>query len=99
MLFRRKYTMRIVRYRVPVNHVPVDFFADPDGDWEFDALVEAAGFEVTRPGIQVGALADRFADHPEGSAVVAEPEGGPYLAIIECVATANDGAAPSQSAA
>ena len=91
--------MRIVRYRVPVDRVPVDFFADPDGEWEFETLVEAAGFEVSRPGIQIGALADRFADHPEGSAVVAQADGGSYLAIVECIATANDGSAPSRSAA
>ena len=91
--------MRIARYCVPVDRVPVDFFADPDGEWEFESLIEAAGFEATKPGIQIGALADRFADHPEGSAVVAEPSGGSYLAIIECIGTAPDGHVASGSAA
>jgi hypothetical protein len=75
--------MKITRYNLSVDDVPVDFFADPDGSWSFDELVEASGFEPDRPGVCVGALTESFLGHPEGSAVVTEMGRlRPYVAIV-----------------
>lgn len=63
---------RITRYRIAAEQVPVDFFADPDGNWEFSSLVEMAGFNPEHPGASVGALTQPFDGFPEGSAVVTE---------------------------
>ena len=63
---------RITRYRMTPEEVPVDFFADPDGSWEFSSLVEMAGFNPEHPGASVGALTQAFDGFPEGSAVVTE---------------------------
>ncbi len=63
---------RIARYRLTPDQVPVDFFADPDGSWEFASLVEMAGFNPEHPGASVGALAAPFDGYPEGSAVITE---------------------------
>jgi len=76
--------MRIFRYLDDVAEVPVDFLADPDGDWELDALIEAAGFESTADGLSVGALSEGYRGHPDGCAVVVK-EGSSYLAIIDCI--------------
>lgn len=63
---------RITRYRLSVQDVPVDFFADPDGQWEFSTLVEMAGFNPEHPGASVGALTRDFDGYPEGAAVITE---------------------------
>jgi hypothetical protein len=78
--------MRIFRYLVDMKAVPVDFFADPDGAWDFTALVEAAGFDPENPEVTIGALSDAFEGHPDGSAVVTRTQAGrAYIAVIECV--------------
>lgn len=63
---------RITRYRVSPDEIPVDFFADPDGAWEFASLVEMAGFDPEAPGASVGALVESFDCYPAGSAVVTQ---------------------------
>lgn len=63
---------RITRYRLTPEQVPVDFFADPDGHWDFASLVEMAGFNPEHPGASVGALTAPFDGYPEGSAVITE---------------------------
>jgi hypothetical protein len=75
---------RIACYAVPVASIPADFFADPDGQWTFEALVSAAGFSENE-GVAVGALREPFNGHPDGAAVVTlNAESRPYVAIIEC---------------
>ncbi len=76
--------MRIFRYLDDVSEVPVDFLADPDGEWELDALIEAAGFDPTSEGLSVGALSESYRGHPDGCAVVVK-EGSSYLAIVDCI--------------
>jgi hypothetical protein len=92
---------RVARYRIALDAVPADFFADPDGSWSFEALVEAAGFESR--GVAIGALRERFRDHPEGAAVVTlNAESRPYVAIVECpiaYALVNEAERTSNSAA
>lgn len=79
--------MRITRYPMDIRDVVVDFRADPDGEWDYDTLLEAAGFAKDAPSVRVGALCADFHGHAEGAAVVSEIEGdtmiGRYFAIIE----------------
>lgn len=75
---------RVALYDLPLTAVPADFFADPDGGWTYETLVEAAGFELGS-GVAVGALRVAFQRHPDGAAVVTlNAETRPYIAIIEC---------------
>jgi hypothetical protein len=75
---------RVARYAVPLEQVPADFFADPDGAWSYEGLAEAAGFAV-HAGVAVGALRHAWAGHPAGSAVVTlNAAARPYVALIEC---------------
>lgn len=75
---------RVALYDLPLNAIPADFFADPDGSWTFEALVEAAGFELGS-GVAIGALRMPFQRHPDGAAVVTlNAESRPHVAIIEC---------------
>jgi hypothetical protein len=75
---------RITRYAIPLDQIPADFFADPDGAWSFEGLSEAAGFALDA-GIAIGALRRSFNGHPAGSAVVTlNAASRPYVAVIEC---------------
>jgi hypothetical protein len=75
--------MRVACYAMPIERVPADFFADPDGRWTYESLARAAGFG--KNGVAVGALKRDFNGHPEGAAVVTlNTEARPYIAIIEC---------------
>jgi hypothetical protein len=75
---------RVACYEIPVTAVPADFFADPDGQWTFEALAQAAGFSIQQ-GVAIGALREPFNGHPDGAAVVTlNAEARPYVAIIEC---------------
>lgn len=76
--------MRISRYRAELTDMPVDLLADPDGFWDYDSLVEAAGFDPSDEGVSIGALSQPYGGHPDGSAVVSR-SGSEYLAIVECV--------------
>ncbi|MFO7178541.1 MAG: hypothetical protein DIU78_007585 [Pseudomonadota bacterium] len=76
--------MRVACYAVPLESVPADFFADPDGRWTFEELAEAAGFGPN-DGVAIGALREPFNGHPDGAAVVTlTARTRPYVAIIEC---------------
>src|SRR5688572_9062263 len=93
---------RVSRYRISLEAVPADFFADPDGSWTFEALAGAAGF-ASETGVAIGALREDFRGHPEGAAVVTlNAETRPHVAIIECpiaYALVGDGERRSSSAA
>lgn len=91
---------RITRYRVTPEQVPVDFFADPDGSWEFASLVEMAGFNPEHPGASVGALTQPFDGFPEGSAVITEVGVGcRYVAIAQLPAGSLDSTSESKRVA
>jgi hypothetical protein len=75
---------RTARYALPLDQIPADFFADPDGDWTFESLANAAGFAADT-GIAIGALRRSFNGHPAGSAIVTlNAATRPYVAIVEC---------------
>lgn len=76
--------MHVARYDVPLDRIPADFYADPDGSWTYEALAVAAGL-ANEAGIAIGALREPFNGHPDGSAVVTLNSGSrPYVAIVEC---------------
>ncbi|HYO95271.1 MAG TPA: hypothetical protein VER33_12205 [Polyangiaceae bacterium] len=76
--------MRVACYELPLERIPADFFADPDGLWSFEALAAAAGFHPDA-GVAIGALKKPFNGHLDGSAVVTLNVGSrPYVAIVEC---------------
>jgi len=75
--------LRVAYYAMPLDRIPCDFYADPDGRWTYEELVRAARFFESD--IAIGALADDFNGHPAGSAVVTlNSADRPYIAIIEC---------------
>ncbi|HEX2882839.1 MAG TPA: hypothetical protein VHO25_25140 [Polyangiaceae bacterium] len=77
--------MDAVRYRLELEEVPADFFADPDGEWTYEELVTASGFDAETQTVCIGALTQAFRGHPAGAAVVTTAERhGRYVAIIEC---------------
>lgn len=91
--------MRVAAILCPLEDVPVDFLADPDGVWEFETLADAAGFEEAWGRISIGALTQAYRDFPEGAAVVLLEAPGEWCAItlVDCTAsvdrqlsTAND---------
>lgn len=76
--------MKAVRYRIALKDVPVDFFADPDGEWTEEDLAEISGWQVS-DGVAIGALTAPFLGHPEGAAVVTlNAKDRPYVVIVEC---------------
>ena len=76
--------MRVSYYALPLDEVPADFFADPDGAWSYELLARAAGF-AAHSGVAIGALRSDFNGHPEGAAVVTlNALTRPYVAIVEC---------------
>jgi hypothetical protein len=86
--FMAKWTtpsgMHVACYDLPLDAIPADFFADPDGSWTYEELAQAAGLAAYE-GVAVGALKDSFFEHPEGAAVVTlNAESRPYVAIVEC---------------
>jgi hypothetical protein len=75
--------LRVAYYAMPLERIPCDFYADPDGRWTYEELVRAARF--ASGDIAIGALADDFNGHPAGSAVVTlNAADRPYVAIVEC---------------
>lgn len=88
---------RITRYRLSPEQLPVDFFADPDGCWEFTSLVEMAGFNPEHPAASVGALTAPFDGFPEGAAVIAEVGVDcRYIALAELPAAPGEAASATQ---
>ena len=86
--------MTMVLSPAKLDAIPVDFLADPDGIWEYEALTRRAGFDVQWGQVSVGALTRPFAGFPEGAAVVAFTNGSQCsVALVDC--TAADGELPS----
>jgi hypothetical protein len=78
--------MKISLHRLSLSQIPVDLFADPDGDFSYEVLVRAAGLDPeSAPPPLIGALTEPWEGHPEGSAVVAGgSDGAALVAIVEC---------------
>jgi hypothetical protein len=82
--------MKIQKYALCLQEVPVDLFADPDGTWSYEDLVAAAGLDADLdPPPIIGALAEPWCGHPDGAAVVTSANDGEgTVTIIECSASA-----------
>jgi hypothetical protein len=80
-------SMRVSLSQAKIEAIPVDFRADPDGSWEYDALTRGAGFDERWGQVSVGALTQPFAGFPEGAAVVAFTSGSQCsVALVDCTA-------------
>ena len=81
--------MRVASISVPLEAVPVDFFADPDGPWDYDQLARELDVDPTLGQLSIGALTETFLGFPEGAAVVliATP-GANGMALVEFTADA-----------
>jgi hypothetical protein len=80
--------MRVVRSTASVDAIPVDFFADPDGKWEYELLAKQAGFDENWGQLAVGALTEPYAGFPEGAAVVTLKTGSHCsVALVDCTAS------------
>ena len=81
-------SMTVVLSPAKLDAIPVDFLADPDGNWEYDALTQRAGFDEQGGLVSVGALTRPFAGFPEGAAVVAFMSGDQCsVALVDCTAS------------
>jgi hypothetical protein len=75
----------VLHLSLPLSRVPVDFFADPDGSWDFEGLVASAGFQHELGEVAIGALSEAFAGFPAGAAVVAVSAGQHIsVALVDC---------------
>jgi hypothetical protein len=75
----------VLHLTVPLSRVPVDFFADPDGSWDFEGLVARAGFQQELGEVAIGALTEAFAGFPPGAAVVCVSAGHHIsVALVDC---------------
>lgn len=85
--FRPKPTAggAVLHLSVPLGRVPVDFFADPDGTWDFETLVLHAGFQQELGEVAIGALTEPYVGFPAGAAVVAVSAGAHIaVALVDC---------------
>lgn len=78
-------TASVLHLTVPLSRVPVDFFADPDGSWDFEGLVSQAGFQQELGEVAIGALTETFAGFPPGAAVICVSAGQHIsVALVDC---------------
>jgi hypothetical protein len=85
--FKQKSTSSsaVLRVTAPLSRVPVDFFADPDGVWDFESLVAHAGFQHELGEVAIGALTESYVGFPAGAAVVAVSAGQSIvIALVDC---------------
>jgi hypothetical protein len=79
--------MRVALSQTKLDAIPVDFRADPDGSWEYEALARGVGFDERWGQMAVGALTQPFGGFPEGAAVVAFTSGSQCsVALVDCTA-------------
>lgn len=84
--------MRAVHVSSALEDIPVDFFGDPDGCWNYDQLAQAAGFDQAWGQLSIGALTKPYFGFPDGAAVVMFS--GPEqcaIALVDCVASSTRG--------
>jgi len=90
--------MRAAPISSALEDIPVDFFADPDGCWEYDELVHVAGFEQAWGQLSIGALTEPYSGFPEGAAVVLFSNAEECaITLVDCLVNTSQSAV-SQSA-
>jgi hypothetical protein len=88
--------MRVALSQAKLDVIPVDFRADPDGEWEYEALARGVGFDERWGQMAVGALTQPFGGFPEGAAVVTFTSGSRCsVALVDC--TTRQSASVSES--
>ena len=81
--------MRAASISAQLEEIPVDFFGDPDGRWEYEELAIAAGFDEAWGQLSIGALTEAFFGFPEGAAVVMLTTADHCaVALVDCLAGA-----------
>lgn len=81
--------MRVTAISTSIEDIPVDFFADPDGLWEYDELAQLAGFDQGWGQLSVGALTEPCSGFPEGAAVVMFVTAEQcFVTLIDCLGAA-----------
>ena len=79
--------MKVALLPAKLDAIPVDFRADPDGVWEYEALARRAGFDERWGQMSIGALTRPFEGFPEGAAVVTYTSGAHCsVALVDCTA-------------
>jgi hypothetical protein len=87
--------MRAVHVSSALEDIPVDFFADPDGCWDYDQLGRIAGFDQAWGQLSIGALTEPYGGFPDGAAVVLLASADQCLvALVDCVSGNDVGAEP-----
>ena len=77
--------MRVARSQKNVETIPVDFLADPDGSWDYEAILERVGFDQRWGQLAIGALKEPYDGFPEGAAVVTLTSGEACaVALVDC---------------
>jgi hypothetical protein len=77
--------MRVALSQVKLDAIPVDFRADPDGNWEYESLARDTGFDERWGRMAIGALTQPFDGFPEGAAVVTFTSGSQCsVALVDC---------------
>jgi hypothetical protein len=87
--------MRVAIHLPSLAGIPVDFFADPDGPWEYEDLVRSAGLDpeaaqAASCELFIGALTETYLGFPEGAAVLwfSSPRGC-AVRLVDCGAAAS----------
>jgi hypothetical protein len=91
--------MRVASHIPSLAGIPVDFFADPDGRWEYTELVRSAGFDPESDPegsdeLFIGALTEPYLEFPEGAAVVwFSSARGCAVRLVDCTSVGASAAA------
>jgi len=85
------FVMRAAYVSSALEDIPVDFFADPDGCWEYDQLAQVAGFDQAWGQLSIGALTEPYSGFPDGAAVVMFTSAELCtIALVDCIAVEDE---------
>jgi hypothetical protein len=85
------FIMRAAYVSSALEDIPVDFFADPDGCWEYDQLAQVAGFDQAWGQLSIGALTAPYSGFPDGAAVVMFTSAELCtIALVDCVSAKDE---------
>lgn len=88
----------LLRLATDLQRLPIDPFADPDGEWDYDSLVQRAGFDALPGAVTIAALTEPYAGFPAGAAVVALTQGTTTsIALVDCTRSSESDAVTAPS--
>jgi len=89
--------MRAAYVSSALEDIPVDFFGDPDGCWDYDQLAQIAGFDQAWGQLSIGALTEPYSGFPDGAAVVMFTSADEcVIALIDCAAVNDEHRHPGE---